>query len=261
MAFSTIQKRSNMSKIFRTLLSVSLLVVLLISGTGIVSAADAMAGFNSQFNGNMAGWVKRPGAAWSLSGGTTVHTAGLNYKWSTISYNMNFKNFTYSAKMKRVSTTGGASGFWFRGAPTFDTTYNAVKNGYLFLYSQNGCFSVWKHVNGSVVAIKNWTLSASIKKNNWNTLKVVVNNSTLNFYINNVKVFTKADPSFKTGQVALTMYRTNKAETLSVDWATLATIGAASESDAFDDAIEQGQVEIAPDPSQPYGPEQAPAVQ
>jgi hypothetical protein len=219
-------------------------------------------GFSSQFNGSVAGWIARTGV-WSLSGGTSIHTNGVANKWSNISYNANFDNFTYSAKMKRVSATGGSSGFWVRGkTPTFNATYNAVNNAYLFLYSQNGCFSVWKHVGGAVIAKKAWTLSPSIIKNNWNTLKVIADGSVLRFYINNALVWTGVDTSFTTGQVALTMFSISTSERLDVDWATLgmselyktASLGVVSET------VEQGQVEISPDSSQPYGPEQAPAV-
>jgi hypothetical protein len=235
------------------------------AGSGAFSAWKTFTvrpGINSQFNYNATGWLSQPGATWTTSGGTTIHTNGMANKWSSISYNAKFDNFTYSARMKRVSSTGASSGFWVRGTPTFDTTFNAVKNGYLFLYSQNGCFSVWKHIGGTIVAEKGWTISPSIVPNGWNVLKVTLDGSLLRFYINSVLVWSGSDSSFKNGQVALTMFGSSTTERLDVDWATLgmsdyyamSAMGAASEK------VEQGQVEILPDLSQPYGPEQAPAV-
>jgi len=233
------------------------------AGTGAFSAwktFKVLAGFNSQFNGNSTGWTLRPGGSWTAAAGTTLHTTGLTNKWSNISYgSVNFNNFTYSARMKRVSTTGGASGFWVRGTAAFTADINAVNNGYLFLYSQNGCFSVWKHVNGAVVAIKGWTLSSSIVKNNWNLLKVTADGPALRFYINNTLVWAGSNTSFTNGKVALTMYRTTS-ERLDVDWAMLGMSDLYRATDLESDEVEQGQVEISSDPSQPYGPEQAPEV-
>jgi hypothetical protein len=220
-----------------------------------------LAGFNSQFNANSNGWVSRPGGAWSISAGTTLRTTGMAGKWSSISYNKNFDNFTLTAVMKRVSTTGGASGVWVRGDAVFDAGYNAVENAYLFLYSQNGCFSVWEHNADVFTAKKNWTLSASIVKNGWNTLKVTADMGQLYFYINNVLVWHGTDTSFTTGQVGLTMFRSTY-EKLDVDWATLgmSQLYNAAGTAAADEPLEKGQVEIGPNASQPYGPEQAPLV-
>lgn len=233
------------------------------AGAGAFSAWKTFVvklGFNSTFNGNSTGWVVRPGGTWANTAGT-IYTTGKANKWSSITYGTtNFNNFTYSARMKRVSTTGGASGFWLRGVPTFAPTFNSVNNAYLFLYSQNGCFSVWKHVGGVVTAKKVWTLSPSIVVNGWNTLKVTADAGVFRFYINNVLVWGGSDTSFATGQVALTMFRTTS-ERLDVDWATLG-MSELYKAAAFSgsEEIEQGQVEILSDLSQPYGPEQAPVV-
>ncbi len=237
------------------------------AGKGAFSAWKpfvVLPGFSSDFRNNAAGWISRPGGDWTTLGGNgTIHTNGQANKWSSISHSGNFNNFTYIAKMKRVSATGGSSGFWVRGrAPTFDPTYNGAKNAYFFLYSQNGCFSVWKHVNGAIVAKKGWTLSSSIAKNDWNTLKVIADGNQLRFYINNKLVWNGSDASFKTGQVALTMFTTSTTERLDVDWAKLgmSSLFQVTAFGAAYETVEQGQVEIAPDPSHLYGPEQAPVI-
>lgn len=227
------------------------------NGTSAWKSFNTKSGFNEQF-ASLTNWVVRPGGPWLVSGGT-VHTVGVANKWSSLAYNNTFGNFTLSARMKRVSTTGGASGFWVRGISKFDTTYNAIKNGYLFLYSQNGCFSVWKHVNDTFIAVQDWTLTPSIVVNNWNVLKVTADGSTLRFSINNSLVWSGTDTSFKSGQVALTMFRSSS-EKLTVDWAKLGMSDLFKAAEPGFDTVDQGQVQIAPDPAQPHGPEQAPAI-
>ncbi len=196
-------------------------------------------GFNSQFNGSAAGWIARPGGAWSLVGGTTYWTTGAAAKSSSTTYNANFSTLTYTARVKRVSSGGYSAGLVVRGKPTFDAT-NDYLNAYEFLYSQNGYFSVWKAVAGTWTPLKTWTTSAAIVKNGWNTLQVQAGGSTLKFRINGTLVWSGTDASHTTGQVGLWMYRDVTAERFDADWATL-TLSAGSASSG--ETVEAGQVE------------------
>jgi hypothetical protein len=209
----------------------------------------AAVGFNSQFNGSSTGWVKRAGGTWK-NGSNHYYTTGVANKASSSSYNKTFKNFTYQARMKRVSNSYGEVGLVVRGAPTFDS-YNDWRNAYYFLYDQTGYFSVLKRVNGSWTALKGWTSSASIVRDGWNTLKVLANGSSLRFYINGKLVWSGSDAKFTSGQVGLWMYRRSKTERLDVDWAKLTPISSSSIL-SVEEIVEQGQVEIPFDPSNPY---------
>jgi hypothetical protein len=209
----------------------------------------AAAGFNSQFNGASTGWVKRPGGTWKNSS-NAYFTSGVANKSSSSSYNKTFKNFTYQARMKRVSSSYGEVGLVVRGAPTFDS-YNDWRNAYYFLYDQTGYFSVLKRVNGSWTTLKGWTSSASIVKDGWNTLKVVANGSSLRYYINGKLVWSGSDAKFASGQVGLWMYRRSKTERMDVDWAKLSPISSSS-SLGVEEVVEEGQVEIPFDPSNPF---------
>jgi len=229
------------------------------AGTSTYNAVTAFVprvGFNSQFNGSAPGWVVRPGAPWTNSG-TTQYTGGVANKWSTFSYNQNFGNFTYQARVKRMDTAGWSSGLRVRGTPTFDAVNNQ-KNDYEFLYKVSGTtkyFSVWKTVAGVATALKGWTATNTVIPNSWNTLKVTTWGNAMRFYINGTLVWAGSDSSFSTGQVALTMYRGAPASRLDVDWATLGM----SEYYKASATLEAGQQALTPDSAvSAAGPEGVP---
>ncbi|MEI6289452.1 MAG: C1 family peptidase [Chloroflexota bacterium] len=184
-----------------------------------VTTFRTLPGFNSQFNGSAQGWAAGPGAEWILSK-KDISTFGYSYSVSSESYAQNFENFTFQARLKRISTTGFSTGLIIRGEPSFDSQ-NDWLTSYQFLYRQDGTFSVWRGINGDWVAIQPWTYSTSIKSNNWNILKVVADADQFQFFINNILVWTGQDSSLASGQVGVWMYRENVTEKVYVDWATL----------------------------------------
>ena len=147
-------------------------------------AFSTAVGFNSQFNGNALGWVKRPGALWNVTS-TAYGTNGIAYRVSSASYPKNYANFTYQARMKRLGYAdnyGGYAGIVVRGAPSFDSIYD-WKTGYEFVYSSYyRDFIVVRKVNGVWTTLKNWTISPAIVQNGWNTLKVVASGTSLSVY-------------------------------------------------------------------------------
>ena len=156
--------------------------------------------------------------------------------------------------MKRYdSENSWSSGLVVRGTPTFDST-NGWNNAYQFLYTQNGYFSVWKSINGSYTALKSWTSTSTIKSNDWNTLKVTIDGTSMRFYINDTLVWSGKDSSLSSGQEGVMMYRPSSGtQILYVDWATLGM------SDYFKAAVvEEGQREIPQNPSAPFVPEHSP---
>ncbi len=192
------------------------------AGNGIYTSLMAfkiLPGINSQFNGSSTGWVNRPGATW-VNNSVSYYTNGLNNLISSASYNKNFGNFTYQARMKRVGNSINSSGLVVRGLPVFGSD-NDWNTSYQFLYSQDGYFSVWKGLSGSWTTLKGWTTSAAIVDNGWNVLKVTADGSQFRFYINNSLVWSGTDSALTTGQVGILMDRGTVAEKLEVDWATL----------------------------------------
>jgi hypothetical protein len=211
----------------------------------------SLSGFSSQFNGSSSGWVKRPGAAWN-AGSTTYYTLGTADKVSSVSYNKTLGNFTYQARMKRITKDtywGGQAGLVVRGSPSFDSV-NDWRTSYEFIYSSYfGDFTIWRGLNGTWTALKGWTMSPAIVKNGWNTLKVVANGSGLQFYINGNLVWLGSDSKIASGQVGLwTWGGGSSAERFDVDWATLTTVTGAP---AITQPIEAGQIELPMDPSAP----------
>ncbi len=228
------------------------------AGSGAFSgwlSFKALYGFNSQFNGSSAGWVARPGGAWAVTS-SVYYTNGLANKWSSASFNAAFNNFTYTANMKRVDTSGNgwSSGLVVRGLPTSFSAENRWNNAYRFLYTQDGYFSVWKSVAGVTTAVKNWTTSAAISKNNWNTLKVIADGAQFRFYINNVLVWSGSDGSLASGQVGVIMYRDATVQPLYVNWATLGM----SEMYKATAMVEVDQREAPMDSSASFVPEHSP---
>jgi inhibitor of cysteine peptidase len=215
----------------------------------------AFYGFNSQFNGSSTGWVTRPGGPWAVTS-AVYYTNGLANKYSSASFNATFNNFTYTAKMKRVDTSGSgwSSGLLVRGLPTSFATDNDWNNAYEFLYTQNGYFSVWKGVGGVWTALKGWTATTAIAPNNWNTLKVIADGNQFRFYINNILVWSGSDGSLTSGQVGIAMYRGATAQQLQVDWATLGM----SELYKAAAIVEADQKEIPINHSASFGRERSP---
>jgi hypothetical protein len=181
-------------------------------------------GFRSQFNGNAAGWVKRPGAGWTFTSGGYYGTNGVSNKISSISYSKSFTDFTYQVRMKRsaVDSDGGQAGLVVRGSPTF-VPNNDWRTAYEFIYSSlNGNFQVWSRVNAVPALLQDWTPSPSIAANDWNTLKVIAKGESLQFYINDSLVWSGVDSSIHSGQVGIWDGNGgSSAERLDVDWATL----------------------------------------
>lgn len=178
-------------------------------------------GFNSQFNQNHACWYTYSGGNWQDSSSSFLSAGKTNY-WSSTAYPVTFANFTYSAKIKRVSTASKVEeGLIFRGTYAIDSK-NRWKNGYFFTYKNDGTFKISKIVNGTEKILQNWKSSPAIKKNDWNLLKVVASGNTFTCYINNVQVWKGTDSQFASGRAGFTFYNDAPSQIFYIDYATLA---------------------------------------
>lgn len=194
--------------------------------------STSSSGFNSQFNGDAAGWQAYSGS-WSIASSAYLYTPGQTNLWSTVGYNATFSNFDYQARLYRYGSDGNANGLFIRGNPTLCSDQEWTSN-YQFLYSRNGGYSVWKQSGCSATALQSWTYSSSINQGNaWNTLRVYANGSSLYFYINGTLVWAGSDAAFSSGRVGIGMYSDGASgNALYVDWATLNVLASAAEANS-----------------------------
>jgi hypothetical protein len=180
--------------------------------------------FTSSFNGSAPGWVPVRGA-WASVSSAYYYSPGLANISSSARYNGIYGDLTYTAQMKRFGTaTSLANRLIIRGNPYSVNSLGYWLPAYYFQYTNTGYFSVWEFTSANTnVALKGWTTSAAIVKNGWNTLKVVAVGTSLKYYINNVLVWTGADPTLRTGQVGLGFNRDATAGPLYVNYAILQT--------------------------------------
>jgi hypothetical protein len=199
------------------------------------TVSGSAGGFNSQFNGDMTGWVVHSGP-WQIESSQWLTTQGLTSSSSSVSYNANFANFDYQVRMWRDGSEGAANRIMVRGTPNPLDSGNWWYHGYIFQYTRNGYYSVWKVTSGHDVALQSWTLSADINQgSDWNLLRVVASGSNLYFYINGTQVWSGTDTDLASGRAGIGMFSDNPStDKLWVDWATL-TEGAPDVTDTVSD--------------------------
>jgi hypothetical protein len=209
------------------------------------SEAFHMGGFNSQFNGNVDGWEAQQGADW-YDDSNTLYTSGEPDGWSSVNYDGTFKDFDYSARVKRDGGIYDDGTYYWAPANSIylrmgDSHYtdDGWFPGYRFTYYDfqdlgfQATYVISKlGVDGSYKIIKHASTSA-IVEGDWNTLRVSVSGSTFHFYINDHLIYTFSDSTFKTGSVGMGMYDMSGGDstTFSADWAVLSPYGVASSSD------------------------------
>jgi hypothetical protein len=163
--------------------------------------------FNSTFNGSSSGWSAVYGT-WSIASLAYYRTNGVAGYSSSAKHTGTYGDITYEVQMKRAGCASCANRIIIRGNPTFLDPWKAWKGSYEFAYNNNGQYGVFRIDSaGNVLTIKNWTASAAILKNGWNTLKIVAVGTSFKFYINNTQVWTGTNSDIRIGSVAFGMYR------------------------------------------------------
>jgi Zn-dependent metalloprotease len=195
------------------------------SGNGPWSAGTAFTvgtgGFNSQFNGSAPGWQVHTGSwLFDKDGWTTRGIAGTG---SSVSYLSDFANFDYQAMLWREGSPYSSNRLWIRGRPNPLVGTNQWNNGYMFQYTRDGSFSIFKNVSGTSYVVQSWVSSSAINQDGaWNLLRVVANSGYLYFFINNQLVWSGSDSSFTSGRVGIGMYSDGTGgDQLWARWATL----------------------------------------
>lgn len=178
-------------------------------------------------------WSPYIASAWTVTGGN-YRALSHNKNWDYSFYNTAFGSSTYTVevKMRRVKGNKNSSTSIVLAA----TTNMSAVNGYLFNYTANGWYSIWKETNqdwityagGDEKAIRNWTGTPWINGllNAWNTLKIVRAGSNYSYYINGHLITSFTDATFDPRVVVLTFYVGNVDTELQYDYVKI-NIGAA----------------------------------
>lgn len=197
------------------------------ASTGAHAAdADRAAGWSSNFNYNHNGWSVVSGS-WYHCQGRYWCSDGRPGAWNSVRHANTYRNFVYQTTLKREGNGGGYynNSLIVRAKVNYDGE-DQFGPAYMFTFSNNNYFSVWKHYgDGSYDAIKGWTYSSAIDDLIWKKLKVVANGPRLTFSINGRQVWSGYDYSFSAGQVGVTFYsETGYWSTMRIDSASLQTL-------------------------------------
>ncbi len=187
----------------------------------------------SNFEGFTSGWTTQAGGKWSIYKNAYFFSSGAAGKWSSVRFESTLSQVDFSA---RVLRSGGVLNT--EGKAYYPASYLAVRMGdklgdnnawlagYLFGYTNQGVYSVWKfNSNGSAKVLQPWTETSLLAIDDWNTLRVAASDSALNFYINGVLAWTNSDGGFKDGKVGFSFFNhANPSSSFFVDWASLSEL-------------------------------------
>ena len=185
-------------------------------------------GFDYQFTNSRSGWRVVSGL-WTVNDGE-FSTPGTPLTFASASNLQEFADLDYSVRMKRTGTDHClwcANQILIRGAPEPLGSYHLWNSAYLFQYSDDGWYSIWKVVNGVITSLipyqNEWQETGAIIQGGYNVVRVVATGSSLNYYINGTLVWSGSDTSLTKGTVGFGMYRdiTSSDDWLDVDYATL----------------------------------------
>jgi len=165
-------------------------------------------------------WVVAYGS-WSVSGGL-LHSVCQNPDfWNSIYYNMDYSDFIYEARVRRLNNPYNSNALVIRGNPYPLTSDKEWDTAYYFQYSNDYDFGIWKSTGGgSWNWVHSWEDTSKVNPYGWNTLKVYASGNQMDFYINDVLVWSGVDDSFRAGKVGLSQACTYGGE-FQVDYARL----------------------------------------
>jgi len=72
-----------------------------------------------------------------------------------------------------------------------------------------------------MTVIQSWTNTSTVKKNDWNTLRILSTGSTFKFHINGTLVKSFTDTTRTSGYVGFEMYKNTTSTQFFVAWANL----------------------------------------
>ena len=180
--------------------------------------------FNSTFDTDSAGWAKVSGN-WYLTASGYYKSDGLAGKWASIKHSGSYTDFVYAVRMKRSGAESGATALWLRGSVTPLNDMKYWDDGYWLGYTNLGSVSVYKRVSGISTALMSWVANPAVNSGDWNTLKVLLYDNFLGFYLNGELVYLDDHTlPIQTGQVGIGFYDGGPGDKLSVNSAKLSVI-------------------------------------
>jgi C1A family cysteine protease len=190
----------------------------------------ASTAFDSEFTSNASGWTKVHGS-WSVASG--YYRATDSGFWATSKHSNTYGTMTYQVKLKRTGTDYNTQGLIFDGTPTSLDKIGNWYNSYMFIYANDGEYSIWEIYNGTQYNLTGW-IDSSYITSGVNTLKVTRNQTSqyTQFYINGYRVAYGTLTDFSTGAVGVGFYSDGSSgNKLYVDYAKLSLSAPSSASD------------------------------
>ncbi len=207
--------------------SVVVFILTLVGATsGLATHGDD---FDEQFNtGTSASDWSRSSGTWNVVSPGYFFSSGIKDKWASTFYNPStFLNGDFSARIFRNSLVSNRpTSLMIRASGALGSN-GLPPNYYIFQITNDGRYSVFKRVGGVASTIKTWTPTSAVRKNTWNTLRVVALGSSFQFYINGTLVWTGTDSSISTpGSLGVVFFRAADANTDGawINWATFSLI-------------------------------------
>jgi hypothetical protein len=202
-------------------------------------------GFDEHFDGSEIppDWTVLHGD-WSVGNGWLYSlNYGDNYSsdenWRSVYYDANFSDFYYEAKTWRSELRDGwscSNALVVRGNPyPLCDGDKGWDSAYYFQYVEHGNYGIWKSTeNCDWEWIQPWTYTDAINQGAaWNTLKVSFSKNQMDFFINDVLVWSGTDESFDAGCVGLSFYPSCGGG-FWIDYATLKPVYFLSQSEISD---------------------------
>lgn len=184
---------------------------------------SAAGGFNSQFNGSMAGWASMGSVKMDVNS-KYLYTNGVTGYWGQAYRNTGqFSNYTYTVMMKRLFDQNSPNCLFVHMGTSLMKDKNLWYPGYAFCYRNYGWYGIFRRAaGGGTVVIQGWTKTPDIAIMGWNKLKVVTSGTSFKFYINDKLQKSFSDAHRTKGYVGIGCFDNGVyREQLRVDWATL----------------------------------------
>ena len=165
---------------------------------------------NEHFSTTPSDWTQESGT-WNIASSQWWYTQGQASKSNISRYSGgDCGDIDITTRMWKGFASSGEQGhparLIIRSSGTIDSS-GFYPNEYLFQYTPDGSFSVYKHVAGVETAVKYWTSSSAINTGAaWNKMRVYASGSSFWFYINDTLVWHGSDSSLSTGKIGVGMY-------------------------------------------------------
>jgi hypothetical protein len=184
-----------------------------------------ISGFSSPFTTHAAGWTPLTGT-WTVGGGSYRPHGDLGTELSSAHMD-NYSTLTYEVKITRFGCNICDNTIFFRGSPKPLNSSGDWNNGFEYGYSTDRHFYIGYQRNGYWGWILPWTYTDLIKPG-WTTLKVTMNGTFAQFFINGTRVAYGHLPMFTTGQVGVGYYNADIMTMAIFDSASLSTTAPSS---------------------------------